>query len=95
MALPGQVQFENYDTGGNDVAYHDTTSGNSGGKYRSNNVDIATTTDSGGGYVVGWVQATEWLKYSVTVATAGSARFFSGSSPSACSVKSSLYFQTE
>jgi carbohydrate binding protein with CBM6 domain len=71
VALPGTVQFENYDTGGNDVAYHDTTSGNTGAVYRSNNVDIQATTDAGGGYNIGWVKATEWLTYTVSVATAG------------------------
>jgi len=65
------VQFENYDIGGNDVAYHDTTTGNSGAVYRTNNVDIQATTDAGGGYNVGWVKATEWLTYTVSVATAG------------------------
>lgn len=70
-ALPGVVQFENYDVGGEGVAYHDTTSGNSGGQYRSNNVDIGTTSDSGGGYNVGWVHASEWLNYTVNITAAG------------------------
>jgi hypothetical protein len=69
--LPGTVQFENYDGGGADVAYKDTTSGNAGGKYRSNSVDMAATSDTGGGYVVGWTAAGEWLLYTVNVATAG------------------------
>jgi len=69
--LPGTVQFENYDAGGEGVAYHDTTSGNTGGTYRSNNVDVQATTDAGGGYIVGWVQAGEWLNYTVKVAAAG------------------------
>ena len=65
------VQFEDYDAGGEGVSYHDTTSGNSGGVYRSNNVDIQATTDTGGGYNVGWVKASEWLNYTVNVAAAG------------------------
>jgi len=72
VSLPGTVQFENYDEGGKEVAYHDTTSGNTGGVHRTNNVDIQATTDTGGGYNVGWVKASEWLKYSATVAAAGS-----------------------
>ncbi|HYM25112.1 MAG TPA: carbohydrate-binding protein, partial [Vicinamibacterales bacterium] len=72
---PLQIQFENYDAGGEGVAYHDTTAGNSGGAYRSDNVDIATTTDTGGGYVVGWVQATEWLRYTVSIAASGTYAF--------------------
>jgi hypothetical protein len=75
VSLPGTVQFENYDGGGEAIAYHDTTSGNSGSVYRSNNVDIQVTTDTGAGYNLGYVKAGEWLKYSVTVATAGTYTF--------------------
>jgi hypothetical protein len=66
-ALPGLIEAENYDIGGEGVAYHDTTAGNSGGVYRSNNVDIQATTDAGGGYNIAWVKATEWLNYTVTI----------------------------
>jgi hypothetical protein len=71
VALPGTVQFENYDAGGADIAYFDTTASNSGGVYRSNAVDIKAATDTGGGYLVGWTAAGEWLNYTVSVATAG------------------------
>lgn len=71
-ALPGTIQVENFDTGGRDVAYRDTSSGNSGGKYRVNDdVDIESASDTGGGYDVGWAAAGEWLKYTVNVAAAG------------------------
>ena len=71
IALPGTVQSENYDAGGEGVAYHDTTSGNAGGVYRSNSVDLQATSDSGGGYQVGWTKAGEWLNYTVNVTAAG------------------------
>jgi hypothetical protein len=71
IALPGTIQAENYDKGGEGVAYHDTTSGNSGGVYRSDGVDIKVTTDSSGSYNVKSVRATEWLAYSVSVASSG------------------------
>jgi hypothetical protein len=67
-ALPGTVQAENYDKGGEGVAYHDTTAGNSGGVYRSDNVDIRQTSDSSGSYNLKSVRAGEWLIYTVTVA---------------------------
>ena len=63
-----KIEFENYDAGGQGVAYNDTTSGNSGGVFRSNSVDIQATTDTGGGYNIAWVKATEWLKYTTTLA---------------------------
>jgi hypothetical protein len=72
IALPGTIQAENYDKGGEGVAYHDTTAGNSGGVYRNDGVDIKATTDSSGSYNIKSVRATEWLNYSVSVAAAGS-----------------------
>lgn len=44
----------------------DTTTGNSGGTCTNNanvNVDIQTTTDSGGGCNVGWIAQGEWLAF--------------------------------
>jgi hypothetical protein len=71
IALPGKIEAENYDKGGEGIAYHDTTSGNNTGLYRSDGVDIQTTTDTGGGYKVKTAVAGEWLNYSVSVPTAG------------------------
>jgi hypothetical protein len=71
IAVPGTIQAENYDVGGQDVAYHDTTEGNNTGLYRSNSVDIQTTTDTGGGYKVKTAVAGEWLNYSVSAASSG------------------------
>lgn len=65
--IPGIIQAENYDSGGEGVAYHDTSSGNSGGAYRSDNVDLQAASDSGGGYNVGWVDNGEWLEYTTNV----------------------------
>jgi probable HAF family extracellular repeat protein len=70
-ALPGTVQAEDFDVGANGVAYSDTTPGNRGGQYRETDVDIEATTDTGGGYNVGWTRAGEWLTYTVQVAAAG------------------------
>lgn len=65
--IPGaKFQAEDY-TGGSsaqqNVDYYDTTTGNSGGQYRTQDVDIEATSDTGGGYNVGWVVAGEWLRY--------------------------------
>ena len=70
QAIPGVVQAENFDLGGEGVAYHDTATGNDGGMYRpAEGVDIETTSDSGGGYNVGWIGTGEWLEYTVNVTT--------------------------
>ena len=70
-AIPGTVQAENYDTGGQGVAYNVTSTNGTANSYRSDGVDIETTTDTGGGYDVGWTSAGQWFNYTVNVATAG------------------------
>ncbi len=70
-AVPGTVQAENYDTGGQGVAYNVTAVNGSGNSYRSDGVDLEATTDSGGGYDIGWTATGQWFKYTVNVATAG------------------------
>jgi predicted Rdx family selenoprotein len=69
--LPGTIQVENFDDGGAGHGYADTTAGNAGGKYRTTDVDIQSTSDGGSGNNVGWVLAGEWLNYSVDVTSAG------------------------
>ena len=66
-AVPGIIESENFDDGGEGVAYHDSTAGNSGGQYRQTDVDIETTSDVGGGYSLGFMTAGEWLTYSINV----------------------------
>ena len=70
-AVPGTVQAENYDTGGQGVAYNVTAVNGSANSYRSDGVDLEATTDTGGGYDLGWTAAGQWFKYTVNVATAG------------------------
>ena len=70
--MPGTVQAEDFDDGGEGVAYHDLTAANEGGAYRSTGVDLEASADAGGGYNVGWAQAGEWLEYTFSVPTAGS-----------------------
>ena len=66
ITLPGTVQVEDYDS------YFDTSAGNSGGAYRTDDVDIEATGDASGGYNIGWTDAGEWLEYNIsTTATSG------------------------
>jgi len=72
FAIPGQIEAEDFDTGGEGVAYHDSDAGNNGGQYRTaEDVDIEVCTDTGGGYDVGWLANNEWLEYTVDVPAAG------------------------
>ena len=70
VSLPGRVEGENFDNGGEGVAYHDTTAGNAGNVYRQADVDVQGC--ASGGYNVGWTQPGEWLNYTVNVTAAGS-----------------------
>jgi hypothetical protein len=70
VALPGTIQAEDFDNGGEGIAFHDLTAGNTGGAYRSTNVDLESASE--GGYDVGWISPGEWLAYSVNVSAAGS-----------------------
>ena len=71
VALPGTVQAEDFDTGGEGSGYHDLSGSNEGGAYRDTGVDVESTSDAGGGHNVGWLFAGEWLKYLVNVTAAG------------------------
>ena len=67
FTVPCRVEAEDYDTGGEGVAYHDTTAGNSGGAYRTDDVDVDPSTVRH----VGYVATGEWIEYTVNVTTAG------------------------
>lgn len=71
IAVPGVIQAENYDVGGKNVSFFDTTPGNSGTAYRSDDVDVEATADTGGGYDIGYVTPGEWLEYTINVAADG------------------------
>jgi hypothetical protein len=69
QSVVGIIQAENYDKGGYNIAYHDSTPGNQGGDaYRTDSVDIKA---EGTGHAVANLTTGEWLKYSVTVPTTG------------------------
>jgi type II secretory pathway pseudopilin PulG len=67
--VPGTLQAENYDTGGQGLAYNVGTVNGSG--YRTDSVDLETTSDTGGGYDLGWTAAGQWQKYTVNLAVPG------------------------
>jgi hypothetical protein len=73
VAVPGTIEAENFDKGGQNVAYFDKTTGNQGGQYRTTeDVDVYSTDDSAtGGYVVKGFENGEWRNYTFNVATAG------------------------
>lgn len=71
-SIPGRIEAEHYDNGGQGVAYNDLTAGNAFNVFRTDDVDIENCTDAGGGFNIGAVQPGEWLEYTVDVNTATS-----------------------
>lgn len=62
--IPGKVEAEEYDFGGQGVSYNDKDSENRGEAFRKDGVDIYK---GASGFVVGYNQADEWLNYTVDV----------------------------
>ena len=72
-SIPGRIEAEEYDLGGEGLAYHEAnTEGNQGnGTFRDDEVDIEVCTDAGGGFNLGYTLTSEWLEYTVEVANTG------------------------
>lgn len=74
--IPGKIETENYDLGGTSIAFNEATAAiNEGGQYRTDGVDIESCSDVGAGYNIGYVQAGEWLEYTVIISANGSYTF--------------------
>ncbi|MCP4938634.1 MAG: carbohydrate-binding protein, partial [Phycisphaeraceae bacterium] len=69
-AIPGTIQFVDFDHGGEGVAYHDSAPDNIDGFHRPREgVDIQASSE--GGSVVAWIEDGEWLRFTVDVERAG------------------------
>ncbi|HXI26735.1 MAG TPA: carbohydrate-binding protein [Pyrinomonadaceae bacterium] len=82
ISIPGTIEVENYDEGGAEVAYHDTTAGSYGQDYdqagypvpsfrQPTSVDIYKSVGYNNSHLV-LSQAGDWMKYTVNVAQSGS-----------------------
>ena len=73
-AIPGTIQSEDYDTGGEGVAYHVSSSSNGGqsGYRADNNGNVHSGAGpSGNNYALGWSYTGDWYRYTVSVGSAG------------------------
>jgi hypothetical protein len=69
LIIPGRIEAENFNTGGQSVGYFDTTPANLGGGCGSEGVDIKNINNEG--CTVGYTEPGEWLSYTVTVQNTG------------------------
>ena len=83
--IPGVIHLSDYDLGTNGIAYNDLDYANfglstgeyqpwnSGWKYRNDGVDIEENSDNtnSNGYHIGFIQKSEWLKYTVNIEETG------------------------
>lgn len=68
--IPGTVQAEHYDKGGQSVGFWDADHTNNGGSMRGNQgVDVGGI--NGSGAYVGWLRPLEWLQFTSDVACGG------------------------
>ncbi|MDX1972477.1 MAG: family 16 glycosylhydrolase [Candidatus Sumerlaeia bacterium] len=66
IPLPGRVEVEEFDLGGQGFGYNDSTPTNQGGAFRPDEaVDLENCTDIGGGFNLGYVTPGEWLEYTL------------------------------
>lgn len=65
--IPGMIEAEDYDIGGEAISFHDSDPINRGGVYRTDGVDILKKSDNLHGFFVSWTEVGEWLSYTVDV----------------------------
>lgn len=69
--IPGLIQAQEYDFGGEGVSYHEANSnGNEGGAtFRDDQVDIEISEDVSGEYNIGYSLQSEWLNYTINASS--------------------------
>ena len=70
-AAPGEIEAENFDCGGEGVAYHDLTPGNQSTSTYRNPESVDVMDLAGGGRTVQHFDTGEWMNYTISVAQAG------------------------
>ncbi len=64
LQIPGKIEAEDYDKGGNGRGFYDTDISNESSLYRTDNAGLDT---ADGATVYGWVTEGDWLRYTVDV----------------------------
>lgn len=82
MTLPGLIEFEDYDVGGQGISYSDNDLENQGKVYREDGVDVvglecadSLNTVDCKGYAIGYTNPGEWMEYTVNAVIDGEYHF--------------------
>ena len=77
QTIPGIIQLEDYDYGGESVSFHDNDFINEGESYREDGVDIVRLGDENTteGYALGYTATGEWVEYMITVKESSTYKF--------------------
>lgn len=67
--IPGVIEAEDFDIGGQGYSYNDCDQVNNGGEYRETGVDVEVASE--GGFNIAYMCQGEWLEYTVDVQAAG------------------------
>jgi hypothetical protein len=88
LTIPGTIQAEDYDKGGQGVSYYDTDIGNSGNVYRDDGADVDS---AGGAYFYGWTANDEWIEWTVKITSATTMKYTANVASQSTSASFSLY----
>lgn len=69
--IPGTIQIEDYDLGGEGFAFSDASIGNSAGAYRTGDGEDVDITVAGTGFAITSLSGNEYLRYTINVQEAG------------------------
>jgi len=70
LTVPGIIEAEDFDNGGEGAAYHDSSPGNTGGSYRTD-VDVDIESCAEGGFNIGYITDGEWFEYTINADSTG------------------------
>ncbi|MFA6835299.1 MAG: arabinofuranosidase catalytic domain-containing protein [Fibrobacteraceae bacterium] len=88
LSIPGKIEAEDYDNGGNGRGFYDTDIANETDLYREDNAGIDS---ANGAYVYGWVTEGDWLRYTINVTEANEISFVARVASASDNAAFSLY----
>lgn len=71
ISVPGIVEAENFDKGGEGFTFHDDTEDSAASGYRTDNEGVDVKKLSTGGYGLGWTNVGDWTEYTIDVKEEG------------------------